>query len=217
MIKSDRAQLLEADMSNGEERARRRSRSAHDNILAATYALLQEIGFGRLTIEGIAARAGVGKATIYRWWPTKAAVAIEAFLTAIAPALAFPHTDSARHDIQEQIRRVARAYASESGRIVREMIGSGLLDRETIGLLLEGYLKPRRETAAATLRRGIANGEFRQDFDMEAVLDCLYAPLFHRLEFGHAPLDNHFADTITTLVLGGIASRTGQPATSSGQ
>ena len=185
---------------------RKRCHATHETILEATHALLLEVGFEKLTIEGVAARAGVGKATIYRWWTSKGELAVEAFLHAISVTLAFPVTGSARADIAEQHQRVARAYRGKTGRIVREIIGTAQFDPATSKLFFEGYLKPRRAAAREALLRGIAQKEFRPDIDLEAVIDALYAPIFHRLLLGHAKNDAAFLRFTSDLVLDGIAA-----------
>jgi AcrR family transcriptional regulator len=193
---------LSSDAATG----RKRSPAAYGAILETTHSLLEEIGFEKLTIEGVAARAGVGKATIYRWWPSKGALVVEAFLTAVAPTIAFTMGDSASKDIRAQSRRLARAYNGKTGKIIREMIGSGQFDPETMRLFDEGYLKPRRLAAKQALQRGISQGEFRQDIDLDAVVDALYAPIFHRLLVGHASNNEQFVNSLTDTVLRGIAA-----------
>lgn len=185
---------------------RKRCNVAHDAILEATHALLLEVGFEKLTIEGVATRAGVGKATIYRWWSSKGELAVEAFLSAISRKVAFPVTASARDDIAEQHRRVARAYRGNTGRIVREIIATGQFDPTTRQQFFEGYLVPRRAAAFEALERGVRQGEFRPGLDFEAVVDALYAPIFHRLLIGHAANDPEFLRFISDLVLDGISA-----------
>jgi AcrR family transcriptional regulator len=198
---------LSSDATTG----RKRSPAAYGAILETTHKLLEEIGFEKLTIEGVAARAGVGKATIYRWWPSKGALVVEAFLTAVAPATAFTLGDSASKDIRAQSRRLARAYNGKTGKIVREMIGSGQFDPETMRLFDEGYLKPRRAAAKQVLQRGIAQGEFRHDIDLDAVVDALYSPIFYRLLVGHASNDEQFVTSLVDLILGGIELKVTKP------
>ena len=181
-----------------------RSRAA---ILRATNELLEEVGFDKLSIEGIAARASVGKTTIYRWWSGKGPLAIEAFLEDIAPRIAFPESDSAMADLRTQIPKVAQAYRGKMGRILRELIALGQSDPETKRQFVEGYLEPRRRAAKAVLERGIAQGEFKADIDLDVVVDAFYGPIFHRMLTGHAPPSDAFVDALVTLVFDGIARR----------
>lgn len=190
---------------------RKRCHVAHDAILHATHALLLEVGFEKLTIEGVAGRAGVGKATIYRWWSSKGELAVEAFLAAISKKLPFPVTASARDDVAEQHRRVAQAYRGKTGRIVRELIASGQFDPTTRTQFYEGYLVPRRAAARDALERGVRQGEFRSGIDYDAVIDALYGPIFHRLLVGHAHNDPAFLRFVSDLVLDGISAVAKQP------
>src|SRR5258706_16314481 len=111
-------------MSTALAPSRKRSNSARRAILTAAFALLEEEGFERLSIEGVAARAGVGKTTIYRWWPTKGVMAVEAFLEAVTPAIAFRRSRSARADIGRQMKAPAKLYRGQTGNLVCQMVGA---------------------------------------------------------------------------------------------
>jgi AcrR family transcriptional regulator len=183
---------------------RPRSEKSREAILTATNELLDEVGFDKLSIEGIAARAGVGKATIYRWWSTKGTLAIEAFLDAVAPQIAFPESQSAIADLKTQLPKVAQIYRGKTGRVLREIIALGQSDPETKRLFVEGYLEPRRSAAKEVLRRGVAQGEFGEGLDLDAVVDALYGPIFHRMLTGHAPLSDAFVAALVEIVLDGV-------------
>ena len=150
-------------MSTAAAPSRKRSNSARQAILTAAFALLEEEGFERLSIEGVAARAGVGKTTIYRWWPTKGVMAVEAFLEAVTPAIAFRRSRSARADIVRQMKALAKLYRGHTGHLVCQMIGASQLDPAMRKAFTEGFLYPRRECAYAVFERGVAGGEFRAD------------------------------------------------------
>lgn len=186
---------------------RPRSQSARDAVLKATWSIIEESGLDSLSIEAVAERAAVAKTTIYRGWKNKGALAVEAFLMAVSPTLAFPNTGSAKEDIRRQMEQLARLYRGKTGRVVCEMIGNGQFDRETLKLFYEGYLSPRRAAAKAVLQRGIDLGEFKSDIDTEAVIDALYAPLFHRVLIGHAPNNTQFLTFLADTVLGAISTR----------
>src|SRR5258708_23406443 len=89
---------------------RRRSEASRKAILDATYELLKAIGFHQMSIEGVASRAGVGKATIYRWWSSKGVLAVEAFMEAVAPSIAFRDTGSAHADIARHMKNLSETY-----------------------------------------------------------------------------------------------------------
>jgi AcrR family transcriptional regulator len=160
-----------------------------------------------MSIEGVAARAGVGKATVYRWWSGKGVLAVEAFMEAIAPSIAFRETASARADIERQLKLLAEAYRGKAGEILKEMIGFSQSDAETREAFFVGYLKPRREAAKAALQRGIDQGEFQSNLDPEVLVDALYGPLIYRMLTGYYPIDNNFINQIRRVVFEGIVRK----------
>ncbi len=188
---------------------RPRSEAARAAILTAASALLDEVGCAALTIEGIAARAGVGKRTIYRWWPTKGAIVIEAFLATISPRIAFRSTVSARADLKWQLRSVVRAYNGKDGRTVSELIALGQSDPLMLKAFVDGYIEPRRRLARDVLERAVANGEIGRDANLDDLIDSLYGPIFTRLLFRHAPLSEDFIERHAEALLGSLAPRPG--------
>ena len=134
---------------NGEKRppGRPRSEESRQAILRSTLKLLKETGFPQLSIEAIAADADVSKATVYRWWPTKAALVADAFSASADEELRFPNTGSVRRDISLQMRRVVRVFRSERGKVVAALLGGGQSDPELIAAFRERFLWPRRRQA----------------------------------------------------------------------
>jgi AcrR family transcriptional regulator len=165
--------------------------------------LLGESGFSDLTIEDVAAHASVGKATVYRWWPNKAALIADAFASSTTRKLHFPDTGSVRTDMSQQMRQLVKIFRSRRGRIVSAILGGGQSDRDLIAAFRERFLKPRRQEAYATLRRGILRGELRPDVDMDLLLDSLYGPIYMRFLIRHDNLTSDFVDRLCELVLGG--------------
>jgi len=182
---------------------RPRSEAIRLNILRTTLKLLGENGFSDLTIAGVAAQASVGKATVYRWWPNKAALIADAFASSATPELHFPDTGSIRTDMSQQMRQLIKIFRSPRGRIVSAMLGGGQSDRDLIAAFRERFLKPRRQEAYATLRRGIRRGELRRDVDLDLLLDSLYGPIYMRFLIRHDSLTSDFVDRLCDLVLGG--------------
>jgi AcrR family transcriptional regulator len=182
---------------------RPRSEQARMAILRTTLKLLGESGFSDLTIEGVAAHASVGKATVYRWWPNKAALIADAFASSTTRKLHFPDTGSVRTDMSQQMRQLVKIFRSRRGRIVSAILGGGQSDRDLIAAFRERFLKPRRQEAYATLRRGILRGELRPDVDMDLLLDSLYGPIYMRFLIRHDNLTSDFVDRLCELVLGG--------------
>jgi AcrR family transcriptional regulator len=182
----------------------------HKAVLRAAYDLLGEAGLGRFTIEGVAARSGVARTTIYRWWPSKGALAMEGFLDATAPDLALPPTESVVADMRGLLRLFARLLRGKAGRIIRGIIAEGQSDPETIALFMNGFVAPRRAEGRAIVERGIANGELRPDLDVEMVLVALFGPVYTR-SLLHEALDDAWVDRLSDFVLSGCLTHQARP------
>ncbi|AFY57232.1 transcriptional regulator [Rivularia sp. PCC 7116] len=186
-------------------RGRPRCEEAHKKILKAAYEMLDEVGFMDLTIEGVAARAEVGKPTIYRRWKTKAQLAMDAFLSAVNPEIAFPDTGSVEEDFREQMNKIVNLMNSSRGEILATVIGSGQVDDNLMAAFRENWLLPRREDAKRIFQRGVEREELRDDVDAEVAIDALYSPLFYRLLLKHLPLSDNFVDELIDVVFKGLA------------
>lgn len=184
---------------------RPRSEEAHQRILEAAYELMIQIGFNDLTIEAIAARAEVGKPTIYRRWSSKAHLVMEAFLAAINPELTFPDSGSVKEDIRLQMQQLVRVLLSPPGQIIAMLIGGGQTDAQLIEAFRENWLMPRRKAASEVFKKGVELGKLRSDVDVEVAIDALYSPLFYRLLLKHAPLTEDFVDELVDVVMKGLA------------
>lgn len=189
---------------------RPRSEHARLAILRSTLKLLGENGFSDLTIEAVAAHAGVGKATVYRWWPNKAVLIADAFASSTTRKLHFPDTGFVRADMSQQMRQLIKVFRSPRGRIVSAILGGGQSDPDLIAAFRERFLWPRRREAYATLRRGILRGELGQDQDLDLLLDSLYGPIYMRFLIRHDSLTPDFVDRLCELVLGGASPRRSQ-------
>ena len=185
-------------------RGRPRSPETRAKILKAAYEMLNEVGFMDLTIEGVAARSGVGKPTIYRRWKTKSALAMDAFLEAVNPELAFPDTGSAQDDFREQMQKIVKLMKSPRGEVLASVIGCGQAEEELIAAFRENWLIPRRKDAKRIFQRGVERGELRSDVDVEVAIDALYSPLFYRLLLKHQPLTEKFVDELVDVVMKGL-------------
>ncbi len=186
---------------------RPRSEQARQAILGSTLKLLGANGFSDLTIEDVAAHAKVGKATVYRWWPNKAALIADAFASNTTPQLHFPDTGSLRTDMSQQMQQLIRIFNSRRGRIVSAILAGGQSDQELIAAFRQRFLWPRRHEAYATLRRGIGRGELPKHTDMDLLLDSLYGPIYMRFLIRHAGLTPAFVDRLCRLVLAGASAR----------
>ena len=182
---------------------RPRSEQARLAIMRSALKLLGKNGFADLTIEEVAAEARVGKATVYRWWPDKAALIADAFASSTTTKLHFPDTGSVCSDMSKQMRQLVKVFRSRRGRIVSALVGGGQSDKNLIAAFRERFLRPRRQEAYATLRRGIQRGELRRDVDMDLILDSLYGPIYMRFLIRHDNLTPDFVDDLCQLILDG--------------
>src|SRR5271165_1542874 len=193
--------------NNGAKRlpGRPRSEDARRAILRSTLKLLQHAGFPELTIEAIAADAGVGKATVYRWWPNKGALVVDAFASSTENKLQFPDTGSVYQDMSLQMKQVIAIFRGRRGRIVAALLGGGQSDPELLEAFRERFLWPRRREAYKTLRRGIERGELPRNLDLDLVLDILYGSIYMRFLIRHDELSESYVERVCGMVLSGAA------------
>ncbi len=180
---------------------RPRSEAAQQAILDAARDLLLQHGYADVTVEAIAAHAGVSKATIYRWWPGKAAVVLEAFLAASGPCQRRLDTACAATDLRGQLHGLAGALAGPVGIVLRGVLIEAQSDPEVAETLRAGYLAPRRAETHRLLERARAAGLLWPGADLDAAAEALVSPFFYRLMTGHALPDAAFVDALVNLVL----------------
>jgi AcrR family transcriptional regulator len=197
----------EQEQNNGARRlpGRPRSERSRRAILRSTLSLLQHTGFPDLTIEAIAADAGVGKTTVYRWWPDKGALVVDAFASSTETKLHFPDTGSVYRDMSLQMNQFLGILRTRRGRIVAELLGAGQSDPELLEAFRERFLRPRRQEAYKTLRRGIERGELPKRLDLDLVLDILYGAMYMRFLIRHDELSESYVKEVCRLVLGNVA------------
>jgi AcrR family transcriptional regulator len=187
------------------ERGRRRSERSHAAIVTATQELLVERGYRQLTIEGVAARAGVGKQTIYRWWPSRAALVLEAYLAgseAVPPPV---ERDSVRDDVCGLLVWLSTVLAQPiGGRVLAGLIADMQHDHDLADGFHRDVVPARRSRIRAALERGRERGELRADADLEVAVDTLHGAVFYRLLLSGAPLDDAFAQRVADQVLDGL-------------
>jgi AcrR family transcriptional regulator len=186
-------------------RGRPRSKTARSAILAATMALLRELGYARLAIETVAERSGTGKATIYRWWPSKAALVAEAYLEDAVPSFPFPDTGSVREDFRRQMQLLAQFLQGPRGRMLAVLLGQGQDAPELSEALRARVVNAWRIEAAEVLRRGVRSGQIRPEVFSEIALDLLYGPIFDRFLSGRGGLTPDYVDALCDAVMTGLA------------
>jgi AcrR family transcriptional regulator len=187
-------------------RGRPRDEIARNRILAAALSVLEELGFANATCDAIAERAGASKATIYRWWPNKAAVLIEALREAVAQEQPFPDTGNLREDLRQQLRNFVKLLNGRRGRAFKAFVAAAQSDPEVSDAFRSVWVRPRRGNAKVVLERHRGKC-LPEDIDLELVMDCLYGPLYFRLLIGHGALTEKYTDGLTDLILESIQQR----------
>lgn len=186
---------------------RPRSEQADRAIIGAALDLFAESGAEGLCIEKVAARAGVGKATIYRRWPGKEDLLLDA-LAALKAPLPEPKGESVRDDLAALVE--ATRSESADPRQVRQsalLLGEGLRYPRLIDRYVEEVVEPRRDVFRAVLRRGMATGELRENSNVEAAVDMLTGAVLARSGTGQDRADRGYARRIVDELLVGLASR----------
>ncbi len=189
-------------------RGRPRSQPARQAVLAAAAELLLTRGLAAVSMDAVAARAGVSKATIYRWWPTKETLALDALYEQLAePSPEAPDTGTLRGDLLALLLGwIERVGDRPFGRVIGALITEAGTDPVFGKLYRERYVEPRRAQARTIFTRAMGRGEIPVGTDVEAAIDLLYGALYHRLLHGHAPLTQEFAETVVGIVVAGIGS-----------
>lgn len=180
---------------------RRRSEHSHRAILQATREVLDQVGYRAMTIEAIAAQAGVGKKTIYRWWPSKAAVALEALTTSTEAQAPFPDTGSLAEDLLTYFEQAFPGLQGKSGTVLSGLAAEAQLDPEFAHEFQRVFIVPRKQGLVTLLQRGVSRGELAPNINLEVLADLVYGAKWYRFLLYPAPLDKEFAREIVALVL----------------
>jgi AcrR family transcriptional regulator len=196
--------IIENENGTMPRRGRHRSVEAEAAILKATLYLLERQPLRKVTADAIARRAGVSKATIYKWWPNKSLVALDAYLAGMSEQVPVPDTGSAERDFTQQLKSVMAFYTSPLGRLFCQFIAEGQSDSAFLALFRERFLFARRDTARVMWRRGVERGEIREEVDGEIVLDLIYGPMVFRLLTGHGSVAEHESEAVVKTVFAGL-------------
>ena len=174
-------------------------------ILDAARRLLSDGGPAAVTMEAVAARAGVGKPTVYRWWPDRHAVTMAALMESGDQTQPSRRPRSMRDGLRLQLRAIVDRFSTPVGRHVTALLAASDPDSELAKAFRNHFVLARRDEGRELLRQAIAAGEVRRDIDIEVAVDLLYGAIFFRLLLGHAPLDARFADRALEQALRGLA------------
>ena len=188
-------------------RGRPRSEHSHEAILDAVLELLEDEGYGALTIEGVARQAGVGKQTIYRWWKCKAELVLEAYANHAASKIPVPDKGNLRADLEAFLTAGFKRLTDTSGPIMRGLMADAVLDEEFRELLLAAFIGKRRQAVREVLERGVARGELDARADLEVACDLIFGAMWYRLLLKHAKLDARFARQLAQTTIAAFAPR----------
>ena len=170
--------------------------------MAAAVGLLREAGYRAATVDAIAHRAGVGKHTIYRWWPTRAAVLLEGLGDDTERELPLPDTGAVVTDVSTLLRAAFRRLATtDVGDVVRTLMAEAQFDPDFAEHFRNGFVARRRAALRRLLERGVERGELAAGLDLDLVIDLIYGAMWYRLLNQHASLDDVFADALSRAVL----------------
>jgi AcrR family transcriptional regulator len=206
-----RADAELAEPAEPAPRGRPRSAKAHEAILKAAAELLLDLGLDAVSMDEVAARAGVSKATIYRWWPTKETLALDALYTEWAAASPVPKdTGSLRGDLLSFLSPWGRLVSAQSyARVIAALVAETRVDPAFAAEYQRRVVHPRRDQAREIFGRAIERGEIPADLDVEVALDLIFGPLYYHLLQIHAPLDDDFVQAAIDLALTGIKGPSG--------
>lgn len=198
-------------IGGAQRRGRPRSEKAREAILGAAADLLLAQGLGAVSMDAVAEQAGVSKATIYRWWPTKETLALDALYhewAAAPPTVS--DTGSLRTDLLSLLRPWVHLIGQRPyGRVIAALIAEAQTDAVFAAQYREGFVEPRRAQARPIFARAIGRGELPAATNVELALDLLYGPIYHRLLHGHAPLNERFLSDVVDTVVAGLAATGG--------
>jgi AcrR family transcriptional regulator len=190
-------------------RRTRRSAAAHQAILAATDELLASVGYHGLTIEEVAARAGVGKTTVYRWWRSKGALVGEALARHLTIG-SVPSTGNARTDLLSVVRTTIQNYSGTVAGLVLPTLAADLAhDPEAWNQLVADFLAPRRAVAKTVLRQAIDSGALPPDTDIDLVIDIWGGTVFYRVLLTEGAVDDSLAQQLVDMTLAAPPRRVG--------
>ncbi|WP_327581736.1 TetR/AcrR family transcriptional regulator [Nonomuraea sp. NBC_00507] len=184
----------------------RRNERSRQAILTAARELVSEVGYAKLSIEAIAARAGVGKQTIYRWWPSKGAVIFDSFLalSEVGPeeSVALPDTGDLEADLKVVMRATVAEFADPAFEAPIRALNTEIInDPGLAAQYREKLAGPVDEAKKARLRSAQRAGQIRADADLDLALELLYAPLSQRWLLRSGPLTPEYADALVDLFL----------------
>ena len=186
----------------------RRQTRTRDRVLSAAGKILRRQGYSQLTMERVAAESGVAKTTLYRRWPTKAALCMDLYLDISGRELNMPDTGDVSGDLRHIFKTVVHLQTrTVAGPAFLGLIAEALVNPDTRKAFLAEFAERRREVTRAVLKRAIQRRQIRPDTDIDLFIDALGGAVTFRLLQGHAPLTTSFANALITLLLAGCSTK----------
>lgn len=188
---------------------RRRRVESHRAVLDAAQALLREVGYSKVTIDQICARAGVSKATVYRWWPNKAAVFMELYLELSKSEARLPaDTGSLEGDLREQVRRAFRLFRKTvAGQALAGFVADAQSHPQTARMLHGSFADDRRALNLGMLERARVRGELSPDIALEVAAEIITGAVYYQVLVRHRQVSDADADQIVDAILNGFKAR----------
>ena len=197
--------------TNGNAQTRLRPSEIQRRVLNAAFDSVLRIGFRAVTVESVSAETGIAKTSIYRRWPNKAAMVMDAFAFRIGPGTGFPPGDDHIGSIRKQMLALAKAFRGPAGTMIKALLAEAQFDLELAEAFQKHWLLPRREIATAAIQDAINSGELRPDVDVQVTLDALYGGLYYRLLTGLGPVSDTYVKGLFSHVIEGLAAKPRTP------
>lgn len=180
--------------TKSKRRGRPRSQTSKKAVLDATNRLLLHGSVQELSIEGIAKKAGVGKTTIYRWWPNKVAIVLDALASQVGKTPPLPTTSTKADAVRKQLERFIRLLKGKNGKIVIEAMAEAQSDEASLTIFYENFMLQHEQILADLIEEGKGTGEFRKGLDTSLAVDMIYGAIVYRLMSGAEALDDTFSN-----------------------
>ena len=180
---------------------------SHAEIMDAVYELLREKPARDLTMEAVAKRANVGKPTLYKWWPTKAALIMAMFHERLDRPSELPVTVTAEDALRAKMRRLIKVVNGLFGKVVSELIAEGQSDPDILREFYEQHVSLRRAAVVEDIERGKATGEFSADTNAELLVDAIVSPVYYRFLLRFAPLTEKYGNDLIDQALLGVRTK----------
>ncbi len=182
---------------------RPRSEASRQAILTAAFELLQERPLPEITGAALAQRAGVSKATLYRWWPSKEAVVLDGYFDALKHRIAPSCTGDPLTDLRTHVREAYRMMGGPEGKMFAAFVASGHFDEKLREALNKELNSPRCKDTEGILGRAVAAGQLRPGLDIQLCAELIWGPAFFRLMTG-SPIEEGLADRVTDGLIAGF-------------